>query len=82
MKEQIKKQKWYENNKDLATKEIFNIFWFGIWMFSLIISSKHIAYFGTWEGYFLAFFSAGMLALQQMWQWKMIKHLRKKENKK
>lgn len=57
-------KKWYDNEKDLATKPIFNIVWFGLWCFGMIIGSKEIAYQLGWESYVLAIFSFLMLALQ------------------
>ncbi len=63
----MKKQKWYDNEKDLATKPIFNIAWFGVWCFSLIIGAKGVAYQLGWESYILGIFSFLMLALQIHW---------------
>ncbi len=78
MKQKTKKI-WCENKKDLATKEMFNTFWFGLWMFSLIIGVRHIEIVGDWKGYLIAFFSVGMLMIQQIWQWQMINYLRGKK---
>ncbi len=75
------KKKWYDNEKDLATKQFFNQIWFAVFIFSLIIGMKHIAYFNTWEGYVLAFWAAMMLLLQQIWQWEMINIYKKRQKK-
>ncbi len=75
----MKKQKWYDNEKDLATKPIFNIAWFGVWCFSLIIGTKGIAYQLGWESYVIGTFSFLMLALQIHWLTEVLERLNIKQ---
>lgn len=69
---------WYKDNKNLATKVIFNQFWFGIWIFALIIGTRHVEIVGDWKGYFLAIISVVMLLFQQSWEWEMIDYFKNK----
>ena len=57
-------KKWYDNEKDIATKPIFHIVWFGVWCSALVIGSKGVAYSLGWESYLIAIFSCLMLTFQ------------------
>jgi len=73
----MKKQKWYDNEKDLANKGWFNDLWWGFFMFFLIIGVRHIEIFGNWKGYFTAIASVIMLGCQYIWQVQKIHYLEK-----
>ena len=56
------KEEWFEDKENLANKEYFNIIWWGIWTFSLIIASKQIEDIGlNWKGGVLGIVSVLML---------------------
>lgn len=62
----MNKNKWYDNEKDLATKPGFHLAWFIIWSCASIVGTKGIAYSLGWESYLLAIFSYMMLGFQTM----------------
>ena len=69
----MKKQKWYNDKEDLATKPIFNTCWWGLWICCLIVGSKGVAYGLGWESYVIVIFSLVMLGIQQHWLLEILK---------
>ncbi len=60
----MKNKKWYDNEKDLATKPNFHLIWFLVWSSASIIGTKGVAYSLGWEVYLIAIFSYLMLGFQ------------------
>ncbi len=78
----MKNKKWYDNEKDLATKPVFHLAWFLVWSYASIIGTKGVAYSLGWESYLLAIFSYLMLGFQVISLTDVLKEYNKIRNSK
>jgi len=63
----MENKKWYNNEKDLATKPLFNYIWFVIFISCLTIGIKATTNQIDWKSLFIVVFSFTMLFIQHCW---------------